>query len=141
MRLSSWMCAIGTAALVAGCGSESGSQASAPTTGDEVNVELHDHPTREELAEVLGEQAAHIRDCGPGTGETVRVEIVFEGTSGQPIEINYPDDVARSTRICIESNLVHAVVQPFRQDRFSVTYPFKLRESASATPPVGDSDG
>src|SRR5690606_14545212 len=93
MRLSSWMCAIGTAALVAGCGSESGSQASAPTTGDEVNVELHDHPTREELAEVLGEQAAHIRDCGPGTGETVRVEIVFEGTSGQPIEINYPDDV------------------------------------------------
>jgi hypothetical protein len=141
MRVALWMCALGVSMFAVGCGGGSSTTTSAPsssraTAGKE--VEVHDHPSKEELAEVLGEQAAHIRECGMGKGETVRVEIVFEGESGQPVEINYPEDVNRSVRICIQSNLVHAVVHPFKRDRFSVTYPFKLREAQNRAATVDD---
>jgi hypothetical protein len=142
MRVASWMGALATLAFTVGCGgpSSSSSEASRSSTAG-AEVELHDQPTREEIAEVLGEQAAHIRECGMGKGETVRVEIVFEGASGQPVEINYPEDIDRSVRICIQSNLVHAFVHPFRQERFKVTYPFKLRESANGrTAPLADDE-
>jgi hypothetical protein len=141
MRVAHWMCALGLSAFAVGCGGSSGgsSESSSGTTGGG-EVEVHDQPSREEIAEVLGEQAAHIRECGMGKGETVRVEIVFEGASGQPIEINYPEDVNRSVRICIQSNLVHAFVHPFKQERFTVTYPFKLREGETKAEPLDDED-
>jgi hypothetical protein len=144
MRVAHWMCALGVSAFAVGCGggasgtTTSGESSSRSTSGKE--VELHEHPTKEELAEVLGEQAAHIRECGMGKGETVKVEIVFDGESGQAVEINYPEDVNRSVRICIQSNLVHAVVHPFKRDRYTVTYPFKLRQPHNGAPTVNDDD-
>lgn len=123
--------------LLWGCGGSDAQPKSEKSSGEEIT--LPETPSREEVQAELREHAAHISNCGLGGGEGVPVMITFEGASGSVSRIEYPEgeELARSVRICIESNLVNAAISPFLRESFTITYPFKLREELRRPSPVG----
>lgn len=128
--------------VLGGCGgSESSSAKSEDSTGQEIT--LPETPSREEVQAELRTHANHIAHCGLGGGEVVQVMITFEGATGSVTRIEYPEDedLTRSVRVCIESNLVNAAVSPFLRETFTITYPFKLREELRRPAPPTTSGG
>lgn len=140
-RAIALFCVLGLAPL-SGCGGSNDAKTRADSNSSGEEITLAETPSREEVQAELRTHAAHIANCGMGGGEVVPVMITFEGVSGSVNRIEYPEneDLARSVRICIESNLVNAAVTPFLREHFTITYPFKLREELKRMRP-GSADG
>lgn len=84
-------------------------------------------PSRADVADSMRALEERVRDCGDGSGATVRMVVTFSHTGNvEGARVRGRRTLAGVTD-CITVAARSATLPPFRQPAFSVGYPFRLR--------------
>lgn len=84
-------------------------------------------PSRNDVAQALGERSAEVRSCTTGstTGGQVTVHVRFESSGAvQSVTVN-STTLPESMRSCIAEAVRKARVPPFRMSEFNVNFPYR----------------
>jgi len=84
-------------------------------------------PSRSDIVLAMNSVSGPVQACGDGEHRLAQVRLVFAGGDGRVVSATVSGDTfSDSVRTCIARAARGARVPPFRQDDYSVNYPFRL---------------
>lgn len=129
--------ALGVMVFAAGCApaaQESSGSYSPPAASrggeatSSVGGELRDQPHRDEIRAALSRVQAAVAACGGGQHGLAMTTMHFVGATGRVsrAEVYDGDFVGTPVGACIERAALEARVPQFRNEKFSVSFPFRI---------------
>ncbi|MBX3269432.1 MAG: hypothetical protein KF729_04185, partial [Sandaracinaceae bacterium] len=85
-------------------------------------------PSRGDIVSAMNGVSGAVGACGNGTAGTATVRVIFSGSTGRVQSANVSGaNIPAPVSSCIARAVRSASVPPFRQDTFSVNYPFRIQ--------------